>query len=314
MSGISSSHTTPGVPVITPSPLRLGVKGVNMQRMVEEMRQHIAKLKLELDSERAKNKQLHRDKISEMKQMKEACDKEKEHALHTLDSKLLQEKHISLQKQKDTLNKERDQEIRQILRTRDDEIKQNRLTTSKEKEEAVKVALELQKKAMAEQHSNGGPMSHVRPGSGNSVLIIKLQREIKVLKENSKDLEERLKLKTESEADKSEQLRKIHINYETQIAQLIQDSSQPLDACDEEVRRVTSASDNDNVQAEGAQVDPSTGRTIEIDPSKHGADLNCDNLGGTWTIKSGSPSPGGHNTLDQERDQVSTYLRLIRAY
>ena len=38
-------------------------KATNMQRTIDEMRQHIAKLKSELESEKTRNKQSHRDKV-----------------------------------------------------------------------------------------------------------------------------------------------------------------------------------------------------------------------------------------------------------
>ena len=61
----------------------VGVGGVTQvsNRTVDEMRTHITQLKAELDIERAKNKQLHRDKVKELHNLRESCETDKESAI-----------------------------------------------------------------------------------------------------------------------------------------------------------------------------------------------------------------------------------------
>ena len=67
-----------------------------------------------------------------------------------------------------------------------------RVRFSQEKEDAVKTALELQKKALSEQQTalRDSALSPTlgRPTSGNSALIVKLQREIKTLRDQNREV------------------------------------------------------------------------------------------------------------------------------
>lgn len=189
----------------------------NSQRTVDEMRSHIAKLKSELETEKSKNRQVHRDKISEIKQLKESWDKDKEHCLEIALSKLTHQKELEQQKLRDALHKEKDIEIRQLIRYKEDEFKQLRTQFSEEKEDAVKVALELQKKALAEQFPQ-------HPGSGSTALVVKLQREIKALKDAKKELEEHLRIKSKADLEKAAEIRRLQNDHEQEVGRLIKDA------------------------------------------------------------------------------------------
>ena len=176
------------------------------------MRQHIAKLKSDLEAEKARNKQLHRDKIAEVKQTQEACKGDKERAISAAQSKCQQEKTAELQRLKESLNKERDTEIRQMLKQRDEEMKELKSQFTKEKEDSIKAALELQRQAMGDRAGETGLLqAATRPvsGSGNSALVVKLQREIKALKDGHKELEEQLKIKTNTELNQTEEIKQL---------------------------------------------------------------------------------------------------------
>ena len=97
--------------------------------------------------------------------------------------------------------------ITNIFRFNEEEIRDLRVRYSQEKEDAVKVALELQKKALSEQRqvmqdSPGGALSPTfgRPTSGNSALIVKLQREIKSLRDTNRDVTTKYETLSEREA------------------------------------------------------------------------------------------------------------------
>ena len=74
----------------------------------------------------------------------------------------------------------------------EEEIRDMRVRFSQEKEDAVKTALELQKKALSEQQTalRDSALSPTlgRPTSGNSALIVKLQREIKTLRDQNREV------------------------------------------------------------------------------------------------------------------------------
>jgi DNA repair exonuclease SbcCD ATPase subunit len=166
------------------------VVGKNPQRANDELRQHISKLKAELDSERAKSRQLHRDKVIEVKQSQEACKEDRERAIANLQSKWQQEKASELQRLRDSLNKEHDQEIRQMLKEHEEEMREMKFQLMQENKESLKAALELQRQSFNGDGKGDGPLP--RPSSGNTALVVKLQREIVALRESKRACEEQL--------------------------------------------------------------------------------------------------------------------------
>ena len=193
-----------------PASPRVPVKAVSIQRTVEEMRQHIAKLKAELDAEKARNKQIHRDKVTEIRNVKEAFEKDREHRFHSTQLKYEHEKQAELNRLREEIKKEKDYEIRQLLRENEETIKQLKTQFAEEKDEAVQTALDLHRKS-------ADPFGS---GSGNSALVVKLQREIKSLKESKKDLEGQLDAKRQSEDEKSVEIKKLKRDYEEKIQSL----------------------------------------------------------------------------------------------
>lgn len=324
--GIGGVHTMPGSVQITESP-KLGTRASNMQRVVEEMRQHITKLKQELESERAKNRQSHRDKITDIKQVKEACNRDKETALRHLESKLNQEKQNELQKIKDMLNKDREQEIRQILKSKDEEIKQIKQNSSKAKEDAVKVALELQKKAITEQQP-GTTGGHTRPASGNSVLVVRLQREIKSLKESKQVIEEQLIVKGEEHFEKEAEMQRMSSEFEAIIAKLNKEKHKAAqkvltETSQDDVSDTSSAQDKIVTSESG----PALVNSTKVDSSQSNLHVqistemqeiidNSENvdLGGTWTIESKSSSPTNSIVKKTSNEEVSCKLYFLHVY
>ena len=123
-------------------------------------------------------------KVSELRQVRESSEKEKEYALASLKDRLAEQKDNELHKLRDSLYKERDQEIRVLNKHNEELVCQLKAEVTREKDDAVKVALELQKKALSEQRN-----LVASPSSTSSALVVRLQRENKQLKETNKLLE-----------------------------------------------------------------------------------------------------------------------------
>ena len=233
-----------GSPITTPSPrleLPRNKKAINNQRTMDEMRAHIAKLKNELESEKARYKQLHRDKVSEIRQTKEGCERDREYALQQLGVKLDQEKLHELNRQREQLSKEKDTELRQLLKQKEEDVRHAKSQAAQEKENGIKVALEMQKKALTEQRefclSPNGSMSSsgmsgapgATPPTGtasNSALIVRFQREIKQLKDSKKETEEQLKMRTAADNEKTTELRRIRRQHQAEMAKLVKEYKQ----------------------------------------------------------------------------------------
>ncbi|ELU13742.1 hypothetical protein CAPTEDRAFT_47766, partial [Capitella teleta] len=98
-----------------------------------------------LDAERSKCRQLHRDKVSELKQVQEACKDEKERAIACAQNKWQQDKASELQRLRDSLHKEHDLEVRQMLKEREEDMRELKFQLIQENQESLKAALELQR-------------------------------------------------------------------------------------------------------------------------------------------------------------------------
>lgn len=166
----------------------------NLQKTVDDLKQTISKLKAELEAEKAHSRQLHRDKVMETKQLREAFKVEKDDAVKTVLLKAEHERQAELSKLKETLRKEKDAGIRDLLREHEEHVKQLQHRWTAEKEESIAAALELQKRTLSSDNSasrtsynNAGLVS-----ASNSALVVKLQREIKALKDEKLTLEQKV--------------------------------------------------------------------------------------------------------------------------
>ena len=111
---------------------------LNYKRLNEELRQHIGKLKGELEMEKNRSKQTHRDKVMEMKRIRDEFDLKYQLSLEEASTKFNNTKDTEMKKLKEILTKEKEQEIKQIIKFKDEEIKILQKTFSAEKERAIK--------------------------------------------------------------------------------------------------------------------------------------------------------------------------------
>ena len=82
------------------------------------------------------------------------------------------------------------------------------------------VALEMQKKTLSEQREQ---VMDTHISNTSTTLIIKLQQEVKSIKESKRQLEEELRLKTISEAEKSAEINHIQREYEAKLKSIMKE-------------------------------------------------------------------------------------------
>ncbi|XP_015223210.2 peripheral-type benzodiazepine receptor-associated protein 1 isoform X2 [Lepisosteus oculatus] len=115
-----------------------------------ERGQEIEKLKAALEVERGKSRQAHRRFASELQRLRAKAEKEHRRVVEELTSRHDQQKELELQKLKEALAKEREVEIRQLLRSKDEELRKIGVYLEKERETAVKHARDLQRQLAEE--------------------------------------------------------------------------------------------------------------------------------------------------------------------
>lgn len=95
----------------------------------DEYRRRCHKLKSELEAERDKVKAIHRDKIEEMRQIREYYEEERKLEHAALKKKLEEEKQREVSKLKEELMKVKDYELQQVLKYKEDQLRHYRAYT-----------------------------------------------------------------------------------------------------------------------------------------------------------------------------------------
>lgn len=123
--------------------------------LLEDCRREVDQLKLELENEKLKTQEFRRKFAVEVKGIKEAAEKEKRKLVDDLRSKWELQKTRESQQLKDLIVREREVEIRQLLRWKDAELRELQSFLEKERNAAVRQARDLQKQ-LAEELLNRG--------------------------------------------------------------------------------------------------------------------------------------------------------------
>ena len=117
-------------------------ENLNLKRSIEEHRLHVGKLKNELDIEKDKAKQILRDQVNEIKRVRNECGLENSLNLEANSRKMKRSHELELKKLRETLTREKDIEVKQIIKFKDEEIRTMRKELFDEHVKALKNAEE----------------------------------------------------------------------------------------------------------------------------------------------------------------------------
>lgn len=123
--------------------------------LVEECKRELELLKKELESEKLRTQEARKKYTSELKRYKETFEKDKRKLVDDLTSKLEQQKTRELQQLKDLVLRERELEIKQLIRWKDEELRELQTLLQKERDTAVVQARELQRQLIDELLNKG---------------------------------------------------------------------------------------------------------------------------------------------------------------
>ncbi|KAG9485725.1 hypothetical protein GDO78_008684, partial [Eleutherodactylus coqui] len=123
--------------------------------LVEEYKRELELVKRELEDEKVRTQEARKKGCSDLKRYKEASEREKGKLVDDLTSKLEQQKTRELQQLKDSVRRERELEIKQLMRWKDEELRELQTLLQKERDAAVRQARELQKQLVGELLKKG---------------------------------------------------------------------------------------------------------------------------------------------------------------
>ena len=189
----------------------------NLRRVNDELRMHITKLKAELEMEKAKSKQVHRDKVVEIKRLKDEYDADRLLATDMAAEKLKTDHELELKKLRESLTlslqKEKEHEIKQILKFKDEELKMAKKMLVEDRDLAVRETEEKLKKEYAGRLKDGI--------SDNDWKLKQELIEVKKLKQQFEDL---YKQKLATDSEKNDIIKKLKEDHEKEIQRLLRDT------------------------------------------------------------------------------------------
>lgn len=185
----------------------------NLKRMNEELRSHILKLKTDLDSEKAKSKQTHRERVAEIKRVKDEYERENYKNLDIATFKMNTIKENEIKRLRENLTRDKDSEIKQIIKYKDEEIKTLQKTMLEEKEQALRKAEE---KFFYEQSSRNKSFSDEQER--------KLKKEIAELKKIKNEADENLREQILIVAEKNELIKKLKSGHDRELQRVLREA------------------------------------------------------------------------------------------
>ncbi|XP_058512572.1 RIMS-binding protein 3A-like [Ochotona princeps] len=133
--------------------------------MLEEQRRELQKLRAELEAERTRGRAERRRSASQARQLRETAERERQHLAEHLRSKWEAQRFRELRQLQEEVQREREVEIRRLLRWKDAEMRQLQQLLQRERDGVVRQARELQRQ-LAEELVNRGYGGHAGAPEG----------------------------------------------------------------------------------------------------------------------------------------------------
>lgn len=167
-----------------------------------------------MEAERAKVRQVLRDKSAEVKRIQDNFEKEKQKAIELATKRLTNEHAVEIRKVRENTAKEKDNELRQVLKFKEEEVKTMRQQITDEKE----------KNRSAEEELRRVLVDKGREGEDRSEIERKLRSEIAALKEQKLKADEMYRMKVSDDNEKAEIIRRLKAEHEIELQKFVKDS------------------------------------------------------------------------------------------
>nr|XP_033778811.1 peripheral-type benzodiazepine receptor-associated protein 1 isoform X3 [Geotrypetes seraphini] len=174
--------------------------------LLDECKREIEQLKGDLESEKLRHHDIQRRFTLEVKELKETTEKEKHKLVNNLRSKYELQKSRDLKQLKDLLIREREVEIRQLLRWKDAELRELQSVLEKDREVVVRQARELQKQLTDELLNKGY--------AGKPGVLRRMSEPVRSVECHCKLQEVLSKLRWEFDGEQAAQIRHLKVELE----------------------------------------------------------------------------------------------------
>lgn len=184
-------------------------------RTIDELRKVVKELRASLEGEKAKYRQLSRDHEKQLQHIREEEGKRLDTALEACAIRKDHEKNNELKKLEERLERKRDQELRQLAKEKADELNKLCRKWQAEKNEAVRVAVEVSRRqSLEELHASfSEEEAHARED--------KLTREVFMLGEQNESLEQQVRNLSRLNRAQIDQMRRVKQECESRIESIL---------------------------------------------------------------------------------------------
>lgn len=167
-----------------------------------------------MEAERAKVRQILRDKSAEIKRIQENFEKDRQKAIELATKRLTNEHAADIKRVRENTAREKENELRQVLKFKEEEVKTLKQQVLDEKEKNRRAEEEL-RRVLADKG---------REGEDRSDIERKLRTEISSLKEQKHRLEEMHRTKVADDNEKAETIRRLKAEHEIELQKFIKES------------------------------------------------------------------------------------------
>ena len=195
--------------------LSFAASNTPLKSTMEDMRRRIVHLNKELEQERMHSKNLKRDKALEIRQVRDEEQRKAAAMQADLRSKLHKEKINEITALKEQLHKEKEKDIIQVMRQKDEALRNAQQAWAKEKEE---MKSKLRNELRSESREDTKREFEKERG--------RLEQEIADLNRQKRELEETLKLVQGADKRKIDDIRRIHHEHEAELEKFKRNSWQ----------------------------------------------------------------------------------------
>ena len=139
-SAVSSRHGTPAS--VERTRTRLHSEMEQLRRANEDLRKEAGQLRLNVDSEKQRVREAQRERNLATKNARENLEKEKQHIIETASRRAASDRESEMKSHYESLVRQKENEIRQLVKFREDEVKRVRTEMARERDELVRITRE----------------------------------------------------------------------------------------------------------------------------------------------------------------------------
>jgi hypothetical protein len=166
-----------------------------------------------LEAERARSRQLQREKLLEIRNVRQEAEEDKNATLQQLHSGMQEEFVQEKEELVKRVSFEKDREFQQTTKQQEEYIKQMQTQFVKDKEAAVKAAVENERGNNLDRRTNL---------SGE--MVQKLQQELKMIRQSKQDIEDQYRRKCELEYEKNNEIKRLRQKHEIDLRRVAKET------------------------------------------------------------------------------------------